>query len=289
VTCSIGRLPDESSRATIRDRGEPSKTVNHLVEVSAIQMRNPESDDVNSEAPRWPAALEEPNAMLAHELRNPIGAIRHAVTLMDSAGQHRGVMEQPRRIIARQVGQLSVLPLQAIEVSHESPSSMKWDERPQAAVAALARPSGGLAGWQLKRVLDYIKANLAEPMKVTDLASVARLSTSHFSRAFKQSVGMPVHLYLIHRRVERAQQLISSTQEPLRDIAQSCGMHDQAHLTRWFRRVLGDTPGSWRRTPYSGVTLTDQPRVQRSPPVLSGQCSSDAKHDTTFTVSTRSA
>jgi len=51
----------------------------------------------------------EPLAVLAHELRNPVGAIRNAVVLMESAGNLPGAMEQARRLIARQAGQLSVL------------------------------------------------------------------------------------------------------------------------------------------------------------------------------------
>jgi AraC-like DNA-binding protein len=116
--------------------------------------------------------------------------------------------------------------------------------------AALARPEvvrGGLTAWQVKRVLDYIGENLANPLSVADVAAVTTLSSSHFARAFKQSFGLPVHLYLMRRRVELAQRLMVSTSESLGSIALSCGMNDQSHLTRWFRRVLGETPNRWRR------------------------------------------
>ena len=139
------------------------------------------------------------------------------------------------------------LPLQVTEVLSGQGSAFKWNERPVPAVPSPDIVRGGLAAWQLKRVLDYIKKNLAEPMKVTDVASVTRLSPCHFARAFKRSFGLPVHLYLMRRRIELAQQLMASTYEPLGKIALSCGMHDQSHLTRWFRRLLGETPNAWRR------------------------------------------
>jgi len=117
-------------------------------------------------------------------------------------------------------------------------------------VLAVPRPDvvrGGLAGWQLMRVLDYIKKNLAEPIKVTDVASITGLSACHFARSFKRSFGLSVHLYLMRRRIELAQQLMVSTCDPLGKIALSCGMYDQPHFTHWFRRLLGETPDRWRR------------------------------------------
>jgi len=106
---------------------------------------------------------------------------------------------------------------------------------------------GGLAGWQVKRVRDYIERNLAQPLSVEGVARVVALSSSHFSRAFSCSFGVSPHLYVMHRRVEMAQRLMLTTSESLGSIALSCGMSDQSHLTRWFRRVVGETPNSWRR------------------------------------------
>ena len=112
-------------------------------------------------------------------------------------------------------------------------------------VAGIVR--GGLANWQMKRVREFIKGNLAERLTINDIARVVGLCPSHFSRAFKRSFGLPAHLYLMHRRVEMAQRLMLGTSEALGSIAVSCGMSDQSHLTRWFRRVVGETPNSWRR------------------------------------------
>jgi AraC-like DNA-binding protein len=112
--------------------------------------------------------------------------------------------------------------------------------------------SGGLAAWQLRRVLDYIHGNLARTILVDDIAAIAGQSASHFHRAFKRSVGTSVHLYVMFRRIEMAQQLMVSTSESLSSIAAACGMCDQSHLTRWFTRVSGESPKRWRRSRLEG-------------------------------------
>lgn len=106
---------------------------------------------------------------------------------------------------------------------------------------------GGLAPWQLRRVVTYVEENLEKPIRNSDLAAVARLSTFHFNVAFRKSVGDSPHEYVIRRRMERAQGLMLSTDASLSDIAATCGLADQAHFTRLFRRVVGESPGAWRR------------------------------------------
>jgi len=105
----------------------------------------------------------------------------------------------------------------------------------------------GLAPWQVRRVLAHIEANLSTPLRNKDLAAIARLSTFHFNVAFRNSVGDSPHGYLIRRRVERAQGLMLSTQRSLSDIAAECGLADQSHLTRLFRKIVGESPAAWRR------------------------------------------
>ncbi len=105
----------------------------------------------------------------------------------------------------------------------------------------------GLAPWQVRRVLAHIESNLGTTLRNKDLAAVARLSTFHFAVAFRSSVGDSPHGYVIRRRVERAQGLMLSTEKPLSEIAAECGLADQAHLTRLFRRIVGESPAAWRR------------------------------------------
>lgn len=110
-----------------------------------------------------------------------------------------------------------------------------------------------LAPWQAKRVRSHIEENLAAPIAIEDLAAFTRLSTSYFFRAFKGSFGVPPHAYVIQRRMARAQMLLSATNEPLGQIAIACGLADQAHFSRLFRRAIGVPPGVWRRELRGGT------------------------------------
>ena len=117
-------------------------------------------------------------------------------------------------------------------------------ERPAHAGAARR---GGLAPWQIRRVMHEIDANLASPIRMKDLSEVVRLSESYFSRAFKATLNVSPHAYILRRRIERAQEIMLTTDEQLSEIALACGLCDQAHLSRLFRRIAGASPGSWRR------------------------------------------
>jgi AraC-like DNA-binding protein len=88
------------------------------------------------------------------------------------------------------------------------------------------------------------------------LAAVARLSVSHFSRAFRVSFGQPPHGYVMSRRIEKAKRLILSN-EPmsLAQVALSCGLSDQAHLSRMFRNLVGESPTAWRRRYWSPIKI----------------------------------
>lgn len=104
-----------------------------------------------------------------------------------------------------------------------------------------------LAAWQAKRALQYVEGNLGSKMAVRDMADLLALSTSHFSRAFKQSVGCPPMTYVAARRVERAKLMMTSTRERLAVIALACGFADQSHFNKHFRHAVGMSPGLWRR------------------------------------------
>jgi AraC family transcriptional regulator len=109
-----------------------------------------------------------------------------------------------------------------------------------------AAPSNGLSRERLQRVCDYIEAHLDDRLTLADLAGVACLSPYHFSRSFKQAVGIGVQRYVMQRRIERAKTLMRRTRQPLASIALEVGFADQSHLTGVFRRETGMTPGRFR-------------------------------------------
>ena len=88
---------------------------------------------------------------------------------------------------------------------------------------------------------------LDEKVPLQELAQACRLSVSYFARAFRISTGLPPHRWLLHRRVERAKDLLAGTGLSLSEIALSCGFADQSHFTRIFCQMVGATPAAWRR------------------------------------------
>jgi AraC-like DNA-binding protein len=110
------------------------------------------------------------------------------------------------------------------------------------------RPSrGGLSPALTHRIREYIESHLDEKISLDALASMAGLSAHHFARAFRQSVGIPPHGYLLQRRLEHVQQMLRDTQRPLSEIAVAVGFSDQSHLARHFRRLTGMPPSLARR------------------------------------------
>ncbi len=120
-------------------------------------------------------------------------------------------------------------------------------EMGETATAAPQPVRGGLAPWQIRKVTSHVEAHLDQPIRNEDLAALVRLNPSHFGRAFRNSFGEPPHEYVIRRRIERAQGLMLSTDASLSEIALNCGLADQSHLTRLFRRFAGESPRAWRR------------------------------------------
>ena len=105
---------------------------------------------------------------------------------------------------------------------------------------------GGLTPRQLGQVLDYIDAYLDRNIKLADLAQLLEMSPFHFSRLFKQSIGMTPHQYLSQQRVERAKQLLKTTDRLIIDIALECGFSSHSHLSKQFRQITGITPKAYR-------------------------------------------
>lgn len=105
-----------------------------------------------------------------------------------------------------------------------------------------------LPAWRLKRVVDYIDANVDAAIPLADLASVAGLSRMHFAAQFRLATGLSPHEFLLHRRVDQARRLLLDPEARLVDIALDVGFQTQAHFTTVFKRIVGETPHRWRRS-----------------------------------------
>jgi AraC family transcriptional regulator len=93
----------------------------------------------------------------------------------------------------------------------------------------------------LKKIRDYVHANLAETIEVNDLASLAGRSPFHFTRVFARSIGVTPYRYVVHLRLRAAIERIQRGMS-LAEVAADTGFADQSHLSRWIRRVHGVTP-----------------------------------------------
>jgi AraC family transcriptional regulator len=105
-----------------------------------------------------------------------------------------------------------------------------------------SRSPAGLPPKRLQLVVDCIEAELAGDLSLLRLARVAGVSASHFRVLFKRSMGVPVHEYVVQRRVARARALLQAGHLPASAIAFEVGFAHQSHLARCMRRVLGVTP-----------------------------------------------
>jgi AraC family transcriptional regulator len=123
---------------------------------------------------------------------------------------------------------------------------------------ALAVQTGGFAPWQVKRLSAHIEARLDTSLRLKDAAELVRVSRSHFSRVFKKTFGQPFSHYVMGVRLERARRLLIETERSISEIALACGLSDQPHLTRLFRRRYGAPPHAWRRAHgWPAIAITE--------------------------------
>jgi AraC family transcriptional regulator len=203
--------------------------------------------------------------------RSPVGRGRLAATVIKLLEDADDVIDRDRDAARACIARASAL--------------LRDDIRPAHAPAALVQ--GGLAPWQISRVKAHVEAHLESTLRMHDLAAIARLSTGHFSRSFTRSFGVAPFAYVAGRRLARAQALMLTTDDPLSQVALACGLCDQSHLTRLFRRHVGASPNAWRRSHGSGPDAspparpTPNPRPQYLPsttkPVTSPQMYAHAR------------
>jgi AraC family transcriptional regulator len=98
----------------------------------------------------------------------------------------------------------------------------------EAAADARREPAAGLSPRQLRRVIEHIEAHVDGRLALAELAAVAGVSASHFKALFKRSTGLPVHQYVIRRRVERARLLLQERATTIADVAAQTGFANQS-------------------------------------------------------------
>ncbi len=107
--------------------------------------------------------------------------------------------------------------------------------------------SPALTQHQVKRVTDFVLADLRQDLSLDALAEQVGLSPYHFARLFRQTTGESPHQFVLRQRIEKAQSLLTETNAPLAYVALASGFANQSHLTRLFKRHLGLTPKAYRK------------------------------------------
>ena len=105
---------------------------------------------------------------------------------------------------------------------------------------------GDLPRW-LILATDLVHSRFRENLRIADIARAADIHPTHLAAVFRRVHRLPLGNYIRLLRVEWATGQLLATDAPISGIAASAGFADQAHLTRWFRRVTGTTPAAYRR------------------------------------------
>jgi AraC-like DNA-binding protein len=112
----------------------------------------------------------------------------------------------------------------------------------------VSRPArGGLAPWQERRAREILRANIKRGVALKEVARECGLSVGYFSHAFRRTLGVAPHKWLIEQRVALSKEKLRDDRSSLSDVAAECGFSDQSHLARHFQRIVGVSPGAWRR------------------------------------------
>jgi len=120
--------------------------------------------------------------------------------------------------------------------------------RTRSAPAAPRRGERGRLSRSQHAHLDELIANeLCSDLSMATLCSALGLSKTHFVRLFRNTTGISPHRYVMNKRLERAHDLITSSDEPLAEVASAAGFASQSHLSRLYRQAYGATPGSVRQ------------------------------------------
>ncbi|MBZ9567117.1 AraC family transcriptional regulator [Modicisalibacter tunisiensis] len=149
-----------------------------------------------------------------------------------------GLVSRPARRLSRALAE------QGRGLDGRTPSALAgWLE------AVLATGGRGVASPRLRllHLLPAIRADLAHPWRVAEMAACCHLAEAAFARQFRALTGQSPHVWLTAQRLARARELLRDPRASLTEIALACGFADAAHFSRVFRRHVGRPPGEWRR------------------------------------------
>lgn len=100
----------------------------------------------------------------------------------------------------------------------------------------------------MREIVLYIDQHFCEDIGLKTLSKQASVTPAHFSRVFKQMIGMNITMYILTKRIIRAKQLLHESDASVRTISEMCGFESLPHFHAMFKRVLGMTPAAMRKS-----------------------------------------
>jgi AraC family transcriptional regulator len=99
----------------------------------------------------------------------------------------------------------------------------------------------------LRRIKELVDAKLEDDLSLDEMAQSVGLSTAHFARMFRKSMGETPHQFVLRQRVERAKAMLRAADTRVLDVAVACGFKTQQHFAQVFRGVCGLSPTEYRK------------------------------------------
>ncbi|MGG6266032.1 helix-turn-helix domain-containing protein [Leptolyngbya sp. AN03gr2] len=109
----------------------------------------------------------------------------------------------------------------------------------------MQQQADGFSQSKLQVAIDYIHAHLDEDLSIGTLAQLVQISSYYFVRLFKQSMGLTPHAYIVRQRLERAKQLVKTTNLSIAEIAYRTGFCHQSRFATVFRQYLRISPSAY--------------------------------------------
>jgi AraC-like DNA-binding protein len=197
--------------------------------------------------------VDLPDALVANVLAQGLGMEIEDAVLTPSAGAGDPIMA---RLMLSMMDEAERCPAdqECVDLSRLSSAALgealavQFVRRSVSAAHVGIRPQTQVLGLrQIRRVMDFIHARLADPLSLTDLACAAGTSRAHFARGFRSMTGYTPMAYVQKRRIEKAQALLLGTDQSVLEIALAAGFQNQSHFAVVFRRTTGLSPNQYRR------------------------------------------
>jgi AraC family transcriptional regulator len=100
---------------------------------------------------------------------------------------------------------------------------------------------------ETEKIVAFVEEHLSEEIRLAQLAKLVGCTPDHLTRMFKRSFGVPLHHYIVHRRIERAKALLRGRSHTIAEVAWACGFATHSHFSAVFKARTGVTPGAYRR------------------------------------------